>query len=126
MTTKDPIGRPHIERQRTSPISSLAAAGIGFDGTPFTGDEPQTKVIHPKGWAQYLVDSARAVWTRVKVRASVKPEQGQEAIEDDDIDHMHAWSITARLAAVPVIYLDQVPPAVADLIRESKGLHHPT
>lgn len=44
-------------------------------------------------------------------------------MEDIDVDHLQAWSISARLAAVPGDYLNQVPPEVAKLILEAKGLH---
>lgn len=42
---------------------------------------------------------------------------------DDDINQMHSWSISSHLAALPPNYLEQVPPEVAALISEAKGLH---
>lgn len=46
-----------------------------------------------------------------------------EDFADDSGAHSHAWSISARLAALPPDYADQVPPVVAQLIEEAKQLH---
>lgn len=49
--------------------------------------------------------------------------RGEEVIDDDDVESMRAWSITARLAALPPGCELQVPAEVADLIRQARDLH---
>ena len=51
-----------------------------------------------------------------------RPTAGED-LDADDIDHMRAWSISCRLAAVPMDYLNRVPPEVASLMRQAKELH---
>lgn len=46
-----------------------------------------------------------------------------EDFADDSALHLQAWSISARLAALPPDFADQVPPVVAQLIEEAKQLH---
>lgn len=42
---------------------------------------------------------------------------------DIELQQMHSWSISARLAALPPDYNDQVPCVLAQLISEAKSLH---
>jgi hypothetical protein len=42
---------------------------------------------------------------------------------DIEVQQMHSWSISARLAALPPDYDDQVPSVIAQLISEAKSLH---
>lgn len=72
------------------------------------------------GWLKRLHAIAIKAISLLPGRASTTPE---EVIEDEDLESLLAWSITARLAAVPGSYLEQVPPEVAKLIREAKTLH---
>ncbi|RTL35354.1 MAG: hypothetical protein EKK53_24660 [Burkholderiales bacterium] len=63
---------------------------------------------------------AKAALARFRHKASVPVV---DELDFDDIDHMQAWSISCRLAAVPMNYLNQVPPEVASLVRQAKELH---
>ena len=49
--------------------------------------------------------------------ASVDDDQGV------DIELQHAWSLSARLAALPVVLVVSAPPEIAALIREAQTLH---
>lgn len=44
-------------------------------------------------------------------------------IDDETCEHEHAWSITARLAALPPIVITLVGAELAGLIQESRDLH---
>ena len=47
-------------------------------------------------------------------------------VDDDqgvDIELQHAWSLSARLAALPVVLVVSAPPEIAALIREAQTLH---
>ena len=46
-----------------------------------------------------------------------------EWLDDDEVAQMQAWSISARLAAVPAGYMASVPDDLACLIKEAKRLH---
>lgn len=46
-----------------------------------------------------------------------------EAMADADIEAMMSWGITSELAAVPVEYLQFLPPDVASLVHRAKDLH---
>lgn len=52
--------------------------------------------------------------------ARLRPE---EADTSRDAEASQAWSISARLAAAPEIYLKIVPNDLAELVREAKDLH---
>lgn len=41
----------------------------------------------------------------------------------DEIDQMHAWSISARLASLPEGLVEALPEEVAALVREAKAMH---
>lgn len=41
----------------------------------------------------------------------------------DEVEFEHAWSITARIAALPIAIDAQVPATLAELIREARALH---
>lgn len=43
--------------------------------------------------------------------------------EEVEMEHMWAWSITSRLAALPAQRLVDLEPDLADLIRSAKELH---
>lgn len=67
-----------------------------------------------------LLARVKAAFGRTGTRAAL---QGVDDLDADDLDHMQAWSISCRLAAVPMDYLGRVPPEVASLIRQAKDLH---
>lgn len=70
--------------------------------------------------APVLLVWAKAALGRLRRKA---PGPVADELDFDDIDHMQAWSISCRLAAVPMDYLDRVPPEVASLMRQAKELH---
>ena len=43
--------------------------------------------------------------------------------DHDECEHMHSWSITARLAALQPEICAGAPPELASLIAEARGLH---
>lgn len=43
--------------------------------------------------------------------------------DHDECEHMHSWSITARLAALAPEICAGAPPELASLIAEARGLH---
>ncbi len=93
--------------------------GLSFDARPLIG------LI-----AALVVITCVSVWVRntrtsyAGLVAGRKEDGGsEEIIEDDDIDQMHAWSITARLAHLPDEQLGGLPEGIASLIREAKDLH---
>ena len=43
--------------------------------------------------------------------------------QDIDIELQHAWSLSARLAALPVILVASAPSEIVALIREAQTLH---
>lgn len=73
----------------------------------------------PRQLAGAVAMRLSALWSRFTHARSAAAED----LDADDIDHMRAWSISCRLAAVPMDYLNQVPPEVASLIRQAKELH---
>ena len=52
-----------------------------------------------------------------------KDEAEEDELDDAEVDNMHAWSITARLAHIAPEELEQIPDQVAALIAEAKSLH---
>lgn len=78
---------------------------------------------HPKGWLQRVMAPAQAACSWIIGRTKVLDDREGQPVDEPNDDGMLAWSISCRLAAVPEVYLNLVPPEVAVLIRESKDLH---
>lgn len=86
---------------------------------PLTGDRSI-----PSGLTAKLSAGIRAALSRRPYPTeSCCDEDGQEETGADDVSLQQAWSISARLAAVPMSYLDRVPTDIASLIRHAKDLH---
>jgi hypothetical protein len=74
------------------------------------------------GWLLRLKARLRlARWPTLGRRAI--PSCPDETLEDADVDQLHAWSISARLAAVPDLDLSGLPESVSALVLEARALH---
>lgn len=49
--------------------------------------------------------------------------QEEPDFSGENVDQLHAWSISARLAAVSPRVCELVPQEIADLINEARSLH---
>lgn len=59
---------------------------------------------------------------RRRLTDAIEDREERDGLAEEDIDAEHAWSLTARLAALPVSTVG-LPPEVATLIEEARSLH---